>query len=105
MIYYLVDQLDNSECTPRTLRLAYDGSPPGPRLCRFALEQYRWEPLKDTLEYTIEDYIAVAKDIPDFWEDHMRLCAVMPRKAQDNSDIPAVHKYHFYQNSGFEMEN
>lgn len=104
-MYYLVDQLDNSECTPKPLRLAYDGSSPGPRLCRFALEQYRWESLNDTLVYTIEDYIAVAKDIPDFWEDHMRLCAVMPRKVQDDSAIPAVHKYHFYQSSGFEMEN
>lgn len=55
--------------------------------------------------YTIENYIAVANDRPDFWEDHMRLCAVVPRKAPDDSDILAVHKYHFYQNSGFEMDN
>ena len=104
-MYYLVDLLDNSECTPRTLHLAYDGSPGGSRLCRFALERYRWESLNDTLVYTIENYIAVAKDRPDFWEDHMRLCAVVPRKAPDDSDILAVHKYHFYQNSGFEMDN
>ena len=101
MMCHLVKVIYRVPFTTDFLLLAYDVSSAKSKLRRFAVEQYRWEVECGYSSGSIDEWIAVAEAVPDFWKDHMRSSDLM---LVEEFDTPFLQRVRYYQNSEFKME-
>ena len=91
----------DEEFPAEAIILAYQGCPPGSKLRRFCVEWFVWAKLNGHLIDFEEQIITVSKEVPEFFEDCLR---IEIKADKETVPDPSNHKYRYYENPTFKPD-